>query len=693
MSTVGGGLPATGERIEGRPLRKLLEESGHLDWQDVADLGIQLSEELEARHQRDGRAHRLVMPETIFRTRDGLGYRLADSDAAAGFRRGDLPVGSEEYRAPEEWRTPNAVDARADQFGLGVVLHEALAGNGKRPFDVVIRPPRSGDGVSAAYTPRHDLRVMAPDAPEGLIRVIEHATRLNPNNRYGSCAQLAAALRAVLEPPAASEWAAPAEPPRRLFRRLALAVLVVALVAVAGYVASTLLVRAPGRDQMEHARQDAERAQAPQFASTLWRQAEMYQPSEANKQRRNLYTAARDAAWKARLASVVDAARQAVELGATGEESFQLAEVARTQAQQQWTAGELAEASQSLTVADAGFRNAVAARRTQWAGRIQQTLSGEVAKLPNGNKDTVAVDAVKRQQAVILRVLEDPQASSDELRHAEQSIGEVEAKVAVLVEKATAVAEARRNAETAVAAAERARRAVEKVAETSQRTRDAYDHGVEVLVAARAHVDDDAAHAALLAGEAALLLRKVDELAEVEVAAQHRAAADAQRRARARSGGAVAANARVPADDGDSDDDDSRIGLPHSKPPPAAVQARTGNMAGPDTAARPIAPPPVVAALPPKPQEPMSPALAQEIQSWMSGRCEDVNRELESTHNSRARCENLNVLDRQDIAQVKVSYVLTVGARKYDGWQWQAPEQRRPVLDCSGGHCRCVSGC
>ncbi|MBI3782693.1 MAG: hypothetical protein HY270_04755 [Deltaproteobacteria bacterium] len=674
------------ENADGRNLRKLLEESGHLDWQDVADLGIQLAEALDDRHRQGLRPHRLIMPETVLRTRDGLGYFLAENSTVERLLHSEELIGSEEYRAPEEWRAPDKIDARADQFGLGVVLYEALAGNGKRPFDVVVRPPRGNEGISASYTPRHDLRTLAAGAPEELVRLIERATRLNPNNRFESCASLAASLKTVLNPPAA-EWTTPVVPERRNRQRIGPVIILVSVLLAVGLVASKLLVNPPGHSEMEHARQDADRIQAPQFANTAWRQAEMYQPAEAYRQRAELYNSARNQAWSVRLAAVVDAARQAVELGATGEESFQRAETARAQAQQQWTADNLAEASQSLAVADAGFRNAIAARRTQWAGKIQKDLLGEVARLPR-SAPTNIVETLRAQQASVQRVLEDAQASPDDLHGAEKAVEQVRQAVTAQVQVATTVASEHREAESSVAAAERLRRSVERLAELSPRTKNAYDQGADALAAARARLEKDPVRADDLAQTAVVALRKVELLAETELATQRKLALEAQRRLdqqRARSNannGASSASSR--STNGDMDRDSTSTEATRA----GAQTAVTGSATSAQTAAR------VDSAAPaPRPLEPMSATLAHGIQGWMSARCEEINRQADASNNSRARCENLTVLDRQILSKIQISYVLTTGTRSDVGWEWQRPELRRPVLDCSAGACRCVSGC
>ena len=81
-----GAQYAASEWMDGGTLRKLLEASGRLDWQDVADLGSQVAAALDDAHRHGVRAHRHVKPESIFRTRDGLQYRLGDFELAGSGR-------------------------------------------------------------------------------------------------------------------------------------------------------------------------------------------------------------------------------------------------------------------------------------------------------------------------------------------------------------------------------------------------------------------------------------------------------------------------------------------------------------------------------------------------------------------------------------------------------------------------------
>jgi serine/threonine-protein kinase len=98
-------------------------------------------------------------------------------------------VGSEHYKAPEQIRASNVVDARADVWSLGVCLYVMLAGH--LPFD--------GHTVAEVCAqiqgrPPADVREHAPHVPPELSAVVTRALEKNVHRRFGSVFELARAL-------------------------------------------------------------------------------------------------------------------------------------------------------------------------------------------------------------------------------------------------------------------------------------------------------------------------------------------------------------------------------------------------------------------------------------------------------------------------------------------------------------------
>ncbi|MEO8359516.1 MAG: protein kinase [Vicinamibacteria bacterium] len=133
---------AVTELLEGENLRGLLRH-GPLPVTRALSLTRQIASGLADAHSK-GIVHRDLKPENVFLCVDGvvkvLDFGLAKQtwahDALGSPHtvetRAGLLLGTVGYMAPEQVRGQD-VDARADVFALGVVLHELLTG--KRPFD------------------------------------------------------------------------------------------------------------------------------------------------------------------------------------------------------------------------------------------------------------------------------------------------------------------------------------------------------------------------------------------------------------------------------------------------------------------------------------------------------------------------------------------------------------------------------
>jgi serine/threonine protein kinase/predicted Zn-dependent protease len=170
-----------------------------------------LAEALAHAHDR-GVLHRDIKPSNVLVTSDGmpmlLDFNLAREPLPEDGRAADTATlgGTIDYMAPEHLKAlsePSAheVDGRADIYGLGVMLYEAVTG--QRPF----RSPRRGTSVVDALLraiddrlqPLPRLREQHPEIPPALEAVIRRCLEPEPTNRYQTAAFLAADLQAVAD--------------------------------------------------------------------------------------------------------------------------------------------------------------------------------------------------------------------------------------------------------------------------------------------------------------------------------------------------------------------------------------------------------------------------------------------------------------------------------------------------------------
>ena len=201
------------EWLDGEDLSRR-QKRARLSAAEALDVAADVALGLAAVH-RAGIVHRDVKPANIFLVDppEGSGapsVKLIDLGVARGagevtLTTAGLAIGTPAYMSPEQVRGDQGITGRADQFSLGVVLFELLAG--RRPFGgedyfavlakiVLTDPPRITD--------------LVPEAPPALDAVLSRALAKDPLDRYPSAHELAEAIAAV------PRWAvplAPVEPP------------------------------------------------------------------------------------------------------------------------------------------------------------------------------------------------------------------------------------------------------------------------------------------------------------------------------------------------------------------------------------------------------------------------------------------------------------------------------------------------
>jgi len=201
------------ELLEGQTLKHRIDDKP-MDAAEVIDLGIQITDGLEAAHSK-AIVHRDIKPANIFVTARGqakiLDFGLAkvgtphsggaaDLDATAGtlapnaiaaenLTSPGTSVGTVAYMSPEQARG-EALDSRSDLFSLGVVLYEMATG--APPFTGA-SPALIFDGILNTVPP--PASKANPRVPAGLDAILNKALEKDPDLRCQTAAELKADLK------------------------------------------------------------------------------------------------------------------------------------------------------------------------------------------------------------------------------------------------------------------------------------------------------------------------------------------------------------------------------------------------------------------------------------------------------------------------------------------------------------------
>ncbi len=183
------------EFLRGRDLLDHCREGHLLPVAQVLSIGARVADALDYAHQQHV-VHRDIKPANIMYDAGNDTVKVTDFGIAritdSSRTKTGLVLGTPSFMSPEQI-AGRRVDGRSDLYSLGVMLFQMLTG---------VLPFR-GDSMAElmykiANEPAPDIRIVRPDLPEGLSRIIAHALEKDPDTRYADGARLAADLRTVI---------------------------------------------------------------------------------------------------------------------------------------------------------------------------------------------------------------------------------------------------------------------------------------------------------------------------------------------------------------------------------------------------------------------------------------------------------------------------------------------------------------
>ena len=181
--------------VAGPSLRQILRQTPRLNF-DVARRYLREAADALNYAHAQGVIHRDIKPENMLMegSRDGrlmltdFGIAKALGAATTLTRPGDM-MGTPFFMSPEQCEEAERVDGRSDQYSLGLVGYEMLAG----------RFPFTADSLAGiVYKHVHEypepLEKIRPEVPADLRQVIKRAIRKDPDERFDNMAEFKSAL-------------------------------------------------------------------------------------------------------------------------------------------------------------------------------------------------------------------------------------------------------------------------------------------------------------------------------------------------------------------------------------------------------------------------------------------------------------------------------------------------------------------
>ncbi len=183
------------EVLDGGTLRDLASRRERLAEGTALRIAAEVADALAYAHSRRV-VHRDIKPHNILLTADEhvkvADFGIARSLDSTSHTRTGIVLGSTQYISPEQ-AAGQAAGPASDQYSLGVVLYEMLAG--RLPFEDAETPVAMA--LKHIHEPPYDLQWIRPDLSEATVALVRRLLGKSPTERYPGAAELATDLRRI----------------------------------------------------------------------------------------------------------------------------------------------------------------------------------------------------------------------------------------------------------------------------------------------------------------------------------------------------------------------------------------------------------------------------------------------------------------------------------------------------------------
>jgi tRNA A-37 threonylcarbamoyl transferase component Bud32 len=197
------------EHVPGTSLARILETEGRLSVERALSLAYEVAGGLACAHEA-GIVHRDVKPQNIL-VEVGAAAKVTDFGIARSLEaeeeltQSGTVLGTSDYLAPEQ-ASGERVDERSDQYSLGAMLYELLAGEVPYPA-----PTMMASALRHLHDPIPSVREHRPDVSPQVDAIVHRALAKRPSDRFPSMEAMGAALQDALREERSAGRAAPEE--------------------------------------------------------------------------------------------------------------------------------------------------------------------------------------------------------------------------------------------------------------------------------------------------------------------------------------------------------------------------------------------------------------------------------------------------------------------------------------------------
>jgi serine/threonine-protein kinase len=181
------------EYLEGRTLKRLVQEEAPLEPRRAIDLTIQILRAARFAHKRgiihrDLKPHNVIIDDAVPAAHAKVtDFGIAKAGASDMTQTGSI-MGTAQYLSPEQAQG-HAVSAASDLYSVGIILYEMLTG--RVPFEGESAVTIALKQVSEAPVPPSQLN---PQLPPALEAVVLRALEKDPARRFGDADEFITAL-------------------------------------------------------------------------------------------------------------------------------------------------------------------------------------------------------------------------------------------------------------------------------------------------------------------------------------------------------------------------------------------------------------------------------------------------------------------------------------------------------------------